>query len=121
MTKNREYKEYSKIKDMLHKIFDINDSINSSAMRELVEAGCSFNIYIIARKNMRDVSALHTRGLFTEFCNIGTEWDELCWHTGNKVMKVNEDLNLTYNPNMRVKDIMELKNNPEISTKIKIF
>ena len=52
MTKNREYKEYSKIKDMLHKIFDINDSINSSAMRELVEAGCSFNIYIIARKNV---------------------------------------------------------------------
>ena len=46
--------------------------------------------------------------------------DELCWHTGIK-LKVNADLKLTYNPSMEVKDILEMKNNPEISTKIKIF
>ena len=36
-------------------------------------------------------------------------------------MKVNEDLNLTYNPNMRVKDIMEMKNNPIFQQKLKFF
>jgi hypothetical protein len=121
MTKNRDYRDLSMIKDILQKIFDTENSDNNNAMKGLIDAGCSFNIYIFSRVNMREASSLHTRGLFTEFCNIGTEWDELCWHTGSKVTKVNADLNLTYNPNMRVNDILEMKNNPDISTKIKIF
>ncbi|MDB2636800.1 hypothetical protein N9Y54_06345, partial [Alphaproteobacteria bacterium] len=121
MTKNRDYRDISKIKDILQKIFDKENSDNCSAIKELINSGCSFNIYIIARGNRKDVSNLHTRGLFTEFCNISTEWDEICWHTGDKVTKVNDDLNLSYNPNMRVKDIIEMRNNPDISTKIKIF
>ena len=121
MTKKREYMDLSKVEDVLLKIFDKENSSNCRAIKELINKGCSFNIYIIARENRKDVSNLHTRGLFTEFCNIGTEWDELCWHTGDRVTKVNEDLKLTYNPSMGVRDILELKNNPEISTKIKIF
>lgn len=121
MTKNRDYNDLSKIKDLLLKIFDKENSDNCSAIKELINSGCSFNIYIFSRNNMREVASLHTRGLFTEFCNIGTEWDELCYHTGSRVTKVNADLKLTYNPSMEVKDILEMKNNPEISTKIKIF
>ena len=102
-------------------IFTPEKSLECSALKKLRDNGNQFFINVISRKDRRDISTMHTRGIFTDFCNVSTEWDELCWHSGRQITKVNEDLILDYSPNMRVNEIIALKNNEEICTKIKIF
>ncbi len=121
MTSNRKISNIDEIKKKLLEIFTPEKSLECSALKKLRDNGNQFFINVISRKDRRDISTMHTRGIFTDFCNVSTEWDELCWHSGRQITKVNEDLILDYSPNMRVNEIIALKNNEEICTKIKIF
>lgn len=102
-------------------IFKSNDSILQKLRAKFEETGNILNLFIVERSHKSKLhKTLHSRGIFTEYCNISTEQDAFCYFNG-QVTGVNKNLVLQYSPNWRVQEINSVVENTDISKKIKIF
>lgn len=102
-------------------VFDKSDSFIKSLKKRFEEKGAEVNLYVVERDRDRGHAALHTRGIFTNYCKIGTEWEFICYYKNGKVRKINDQLRLRYANDMDTQKIINLRDNPNITKKIKIF
>ncbi len=105
----------------LRDVFDKSDSFIKSLKKRFEEKKAEVNLYIVERDKDRGHAALHTRGIFTDYCKIGTEWEFICYYKNGNVRKINDQLRLRYANDMDTQKIINLRDNPKITKKIKIL
>lgn len=123
MPDNRRYSDISvdEFKNIILKIFSKDDSALNDVKSKFNNNGNIFNIYIVKRVVKKPHKILHTRGLFSDYFNLSSELDEFVYFNGRKVTGVNDNLVFQYLPGWRLSEIMDVRNNSEISIKIKVF
>lgn len=113
------------LKNGLQEIFSQENRTVRELKRIFENKNANVNFYAVHRDKEKNYMVLHTRGIFTKYCKIGTEWDYICnfMYSNNqgKVKSINRELRLSYANEMNAQKIINLRDNPTSSTKIKII
>lgn len=105
----------------INEVFNNSDSSIKNIRKKFIEKKAEAYLFVVDRDKDRHYTALHTRGIFTSYCKVGTEWEFICYYKNGNVRKVNDQLRLRYANEMDTQKIINLRDNPNNSKKIKIF